>query len=241
MTDVRIAVLIAAHENRNTTRNFRRELEGSLTEFHVTEGHLPTDYGYDAVVVSGSRSSVYDEEAWIQPTKTWVREAIDRGLPCLGVCWGHQLLADVLGGDVEHMGAYELGYSEIERVGDSRLLEGVSRRFTCFTSHEDEVTALPPGARPLAENEYSNHGFRKDRVFGVQFHPEYDQKTARELTMRKDISAERRRRVLESITEENYRAACESKRVFENFLEYVREVRDDEVAADGGRDDPSLS
>ncbi|ADD05327.1 glutamine amidotransferase (homolog to GMP synthase subunit A) [Natrialba magadii ATCC 43099] len=228
MTYVRIAVLNAAHEDANTTRNFRRELDASLAEFDVTEGELPTHFEFDALVVTGSRSSVYWDEEWIDATKEWVSEALSRNLPALGICWGHQLLADVLGGTVEDMGSYEVGYSEIEHHGNSRLFEGISQSFTAFTSHADEVSALPPGATPLAENHYSNHGFRKDRVFGVQFHPEYDQKTARELVRRKELDDERRDAVLAEITDENYEAACEAKLVFENFVEYVRELTAEE-------------
>ena len=224
MSQLRIAVLNASHRDENTTRNFRRELDASLSEFDVTAGTVPEGFDFDAVVVTGSRSSVYWDEDWIDATKAWVREAIDRDLPCLGVCWGHQLLADVLGGTVEDMGAYEVGYSEIERTADSRLFDGISSEFTAFTSHSDEVSELPPGATPLAKNHYSNHGFRKDRVFGVQFHPEYDPKTARELVHRKELSDERLESVLSEITQENYRKACEAKLVFDNFVDFVREV-----------------
>ncbi|WP_247003474.1 type 1 glutamine amidotransferase [Halosolutus gelatinilyticus] len=223
MRQLRLAVLNAAHRDVNTTRNFRRELDASLAEFDVTEGEVPDGFDFDGAVVTGSRSSVYWDEEWIETTKEWVRGAIDRELPILGICWGHQLLADVLGGTVEAMGVYEVGYSEIEHGGDSRLFDGISREFTVFTSHYDAVTELPPGAESLAENEYSNHGFRRGRVFGVQFHPEYDIKTARELVLRKDLSEERRRSVLDEITEENYQRACEAKLVFDNFVEYVRE------------------
>lgn len=227
MSKLRIAVLNAAHEDANTTRNFRRELDASLAEFDATSGNLPDGFDFDAVVVTGSRSSVYWDEAWIPPTKTWVAEAVDRGLPALGICWGHQLLADVLGGTVEDMGVYEVGYSEIEHTGESRLFDGIDREFVAFTSHSDAVTDLPPGAEALAENDYSNHGFRKDRVFGVQFHPEYDQTTARDLLREKDLSAERREALLAEVTDENYARACQAKLVFENFVEYVREVRDE--------------
>ncbi|MEY7852140.1 type 1 glutamine amidotransferase [Natrarchaeobius sp. A-rgal3] len=225
MSQLRIAVLNATQRDDNTTRNFRRELDASLSEFDVTEGSLPDSFEFDGAVVTGSRTSVYWAEPWIEATKEWVTEAIDRGIPFFGVCWGHQLLADVLGGTVEDMGVYEVGYSGIERTTtESRLLEDVSAEFTAFTSHSDAVTELPPGATALARNEYSNHGFRKDRVFGVQFHPEYDRKTARELVHRKNLTDERRDSVLAEITAENYRSACEAKLVFENFLEFVREV-----------------
>ncbi|AFZ72834.1 type 1 glutamine amidotransferase [Natronobacterium gregoryi] len=232
MRQLRIAVLNAAHRDANTTRNFRRELDASLAEFDVTDGTVPDHFDFDGVVVTGSRSSVYWDEEWIETTKDWVSDAIDRGLPFLGVCWGHQLLADVLGGTVEDMGVYEVGYSEIEQVTESRLFDSLPAEFVAFTSHFDEVSELPSAATPIAENDYSNHGFRHDHVFGVQFHPEFDTKTARELVERKDLSEERLESILAEITPENYRAACPAKLVFDNFLEYVRDVREPQSAAD---------
>jgi GMP synthase (glutamine-hydrolysing) len=230
MSRLRIAFVNAAHDGTDTRRNFRRELDADLVEFDATGGDLPETVEFDGVVVSGSRSSVYWDEEWIPPTKSWVGDAIDAGLPCLGVCWGHQLLADVLGGEVADMGEYEIGYREVEQTGDSRLFDGIDEEFTVFTTHSDEVAQLPPGAEEIAANDYSNHGFRKDRVFGVQFHPEYDAETAESVTTSKELADERMERVLAGINEQNYRAACEAKLVFENFCEYVREVR--EVASE---------
>jgi len=226
MSRLRIAFVNAAHEGEATRRNFRRELDADLVEFDATDGELPETLDFDGVVISGSRSSVYWDEEWIEPTREWVGDAVEAELPCLGVCWGHQLLADVLGGEVRDMGEYEIGYREVERAGESVLFDGVDDRFTAFTTHSDAVTELPPGAEELAFNDYSNHGFRKGRAFGVQFHPEYDMATAEEVTEGKDLPDERIRRVLDGIDEENYEAACEAKVVFENFCEYVREVRD---------------
>ena len=224
MSQVRLAVLNAAHNDANTRRNFRRELDADLVEFDVTSGQLPATFAFDGCVVTGSRSSVYWDEPWIQPVKEWVAAAIERDLPFLGVCYGHQLLADVLGGRVADMGEYEIGYREIEHTGDSRLFDGVCERFTAFTTHSDAVVELPPGAVELAANEYGVHAFRQAHVFGVQFHPEYDTETATAVTSGKDLPDERIRAVLDGITDENYAAACEAKLVFENFVDYVREV-----------------
>ena len=232
MTRLRIALINASHEGTMTRRNFRRELDADLVEFAATDGHLPETTDFDGVVVSGSRSSVYWDEEWIVPTKRWVGEAIDAGVPCLGICWGHQLLADVLGGDVRDMGEYEIGYREVEHTGDSRLFDGIGERFTVFTTHSDAVAELPPDAEEIAVNDYSNHGFRKNRVFGVQFHPEYDMETATEVTNGKDLPDERLQQVLDGITDENFAKASEAKLVFENFCEFAREVRERDADAD---------
>ena len=221
----RLALLDAAHDDAHNRRNFRRELEADLVEFSVTEGDLPATFAFDGAVVTGSRASAYWEEPWIAETKAWVSAAIDEGLPFLGVCFGHQLLADVLGGSVEPMDDYEIGYREIEHDGTSPLLSGIDDSFTAFTTHSDHVAELPPGADAFAENDYGIHGFRKGDVFAVQFHPEYDPESARYVTKGKDgtLSAERIERVLAEITEENYDAACEAKQLFDNFTRYVAE------------------
>ncbi|MCQ4333823.1 type 1 glutamine amidotransferase [Natronomonas sp. F2-12] len=230
----RIALLNAAHGPESTSRNFRRELDADITEFHCPSGEFPEGFDYDGFVVTGSRASVYWDEEWIGRLKVWVGDAIEAGLPGLGVCYGHQLLADVLGGQVEAMGEYEIGYRTVEQDGENRLLEGIDAEMTVFTTHSDHVVDAPPGATVFAKNDYGIHGFRKGRVFAVQFHPEYDMETAESVTEGKDdrLSEERIEAVLEGIHAENYRAACEAKRLFDNFLTYVTEVRTGRIEAD---------
>jgi len=227
MTRPRLALLVAAHDGEQPRRNFRRELHADLAEFHLQSGEHPDGFDFDGAVVTGSRASVYGDEAWIAPAREWVREAVDRGLPVLGVCWGHQLLADALGGEVAAMDAYELGYRTIERRGDSRLLEGLDDAFTAFTTHSDEVVELPPGAELLAENDRSIHAFRAGSAHGVQFHPEYDEATALDVTRGKEglASEDRVERALESIGPDAVAAAAETKRLFDNFLAIVADGR----------------
>jgi GMP synthase (glutamine-hydrolysing) len=218
----RLALLNTAHAAFDTRRNFRRELDADLVEFHVVDGQYPGGFDFDGVVVTGSRSSVYDDEPWIAPTKAWVGEAIGRGLPALGICFGHQLLADVLGGTVEDMGEYELGYREIQQTAEDPLFAGVDEQFLCFTTHSDVVTELPAGAECIAENDYGVQGFRHGSVVGIQGHPEYDQTSAEGVTRTKDLPEERIEAVCADITDENYARACETKVVFDNFLREMR-------------------
>ena len=234
MTTLRIALLNAAHKAVDTRRNFVRELDADVEVFHNPSGEFPDGYNYDGVVVTGSAASVYWDREWIGELKTWVGGAVEADLPVLGVCFGHQLLADVLGGRVEDMGEYEIGYRTVSHDGESRLLDGISESMTVFTTHSDRVAEPPPGSTVFAENDYGIHGFRKGRAMGVQFHPEYDMETAELVTTGKDdqLSAQRLQAVLDGITEENYAAACEAKQLFDNFLAYVETVQTERLAAD---------
>ncbi|QLG60628.1 type 1 glutamine amidotransferase [Halorarum salinum] len=232
MTRLRFALLNAAHADANTTRNFRRELDADLAEFDANAGHLPDHFDWDGVVITGSRSSVYWDEEWIPPLVEWTAEAAERGLPILGVCYGHQVLADALGGRVAGMDEFEIGYSRIEHLGNDDLFEGIDGEFTAFTTHGDAVVDLPPGAKLVAENEFGVHAFRKGNAWGVQFHPEYDTDTAREVTegKRERIGDAKVDAVLAGITPENYDAACEAKTLFDNFTSYARRVREERAA-----------
>ncbi len=178
---------------------------------------------YDAVVISGSQSSVYHDEPWMAELATWVRGAVDAGLPVLGVCWGHQLLARMLGGVVEDRGHYELGYVEIEQVRPDPLFEGVPNPFVAFATHSDEVTALSENAVLLARNAAGIQAFRHGRIYGVQFHPEYDLRTAEDMIQRKDVSMHRLQAALESVTPESVQAAQQTKQLFTNFLAFVED------------------
>ena len=226
MTRLRFALLNAAHDGANTRRNFRRELDADLVEFDAVDGDLPDHTEFDGVVVTGSRSSVYWDEAWIPPLVDYVAEAADSGCPVLGVCYGHQVLAEALGGRVAGMDGFEIGYNEIRRVREDPLFDGIDESFTAFTTHGDAVVELPPSATLLAENDRGVHAFRDGRCWGVQFHPEYDVETAREVTdgKRDRIGDARVDAVLDSITPEAYDAACEAKALFENFTAYAERL-----------------
>lgn len=132
-----------------------------------------------------------------------------------------------MGGRVKGMGEYEIGYRTVTQDGENRLLDGIGETMTVFTTHSDHVVEEPPGATVFAKNEYGVHGFRKDRVFAVQFHPEYDMETAESITKGKSdqLPEDRIEEVLTGIRPENYDAACEVKQLFDNFLDYVEEVR----------------
>ena len=228
MTRLRLALLNAAHDGANTARNFRRELDADLVEFDANARQLPDHFGFDGLVITGSRSSVYWDEEWIPPLIEWTAEAADRGLPILGVCYGHQVLAEALGGRVGGMDDFEIGYNELSHRGDDELFADIDGEFTVFTTHGDAVVELPPGAELLAENEYGVHAFRDRHCWGVQFHPEYDLETAETVTegKRERIGDDRVDEVLADISPERYDAACEAKTLFDNFTAYCRRVRD---------------
>jgi GMP synthase (glutamine-hydrolysing) len=218
----RIALLDASHNTPHTAQNFRRELAADVSVFSVVDGEFPEYDAADAIVVSGSRASVYWDEPWIDETRSWVREALDQGLPALGICWGHQLLADLLGGTVEPMGEYELGYRTVHHTG-ADIFEDVPESFTVFTTHSDAVTDLPDGAELIAENDYGVHGFRHGNVYGLQSHPEYDAETAERVARRKEhLSEERIESVCADITEAAGADAKPAKNVFDTFCRLVR-------------------
>ena len=219
---VHLALLNASRRAEDTRANFGRELDAELTAFHCPSGELPAEYTYDGFVVTGSWASVYWDREWIDGLKAWVSEAIEAGLPGLGVCYGHQLLAAATGGRVEPMDGYELGYRTVDHDGESRLLDGLDGQLTVFTTHGDRVVEPPPGATVFARNDYGIQGFRRGRVFGVQFHPEYDMATAEAVTRGKDhLPDDRVAAVLADITPENYAAAREATRLFDNFSAFV--------------------
>lgn len=132
------------------------------------------------VVISGSHDMVTDEAAWIQHTAHWLRDVCHADVPVLGICFGHQLLAQALGGQAgNHPRGLELGTVAIEtRTAATRdpVWRDMPGTFDAHTVHYQSVLQLPPGATLLAGNAHDHHhAYRwRHNVWGVQFHPEFD-------------------------------------------------------------------
>ncbi|MDV3126037.1 type 1 glutamine amidotransferase [Mycobacterium sp. 21AC1] len=130
----------------------------------VARGQLPEPGRFRALAVLGSSRSAYETgEPWIQAEHDFVRACIDAGTPVLGICFGAQLLALVLGGSVHRMAQPELGWYPIS--GDEPY------GGTYFVWHGDEIT-VPPGSSLLASTPACTHAFANGRHLGVQYHPE---------------------------------------------------------------------
>lgn len=131
------------------------------------------------VVITGSHAMVTQREVWSTALAGWLREAADYGLPLLGICYGHQLLASAFGGLVDyHPKGEEIGTTPIrltEAGRKDRLLGILPPVFLGHVAHAQTVLKLPPKAVVLAQNEFEpHHAFvLKERIWGVQFHPEF--------------------------------------------------------------------
>ena len=179
------------------------------------------EWRYDGVVVSGSQTSVYEDRDWIHEATAWVRRVHAAGVPILGICWGHQFIAQALGGRVVDMDEYELGYRQVSRVGEDQLFDGVPAQFVSFETHSDRVAELPTGAATLARNDAGLQAFRVGSAWGVQFHPEYDRQTAEWVIESKDLPEARIEQLLDRVTEQRVAEAVEAKQVFDNFVAFA--------------------
>ena len=225
-----LALIDASIGETPAQENLERETAAETTAFKASEGDIPpppTDeaWRFDAVIVSGSQASVYEDREWIHELTAWARQVHAGGIPTLGICWGHQFLAQALGGRIVAMDEYELGYEQITQAAESRLLAGLPAAFLAFETHSDRVYELPEGARLLAENDRGIQAFELGQTYGVQFHPEYDLETAEHVTRRKDLPEERIQAALDGITAEASEEAKEATAVFENFEAIVQNRR----------------
>ena len=146
---------------------------------------LPGLDDISGVVITGSGAMVSDGEGWIESTAAWLREAVAHGLPVLGICFGHQLLAHALGGEVDDNPAgVEVGSVAVTLQAAAQhdpLLSALPTEFIAQLTHRQSVRRLPKGARHLAHSELEPHqAFAYgDSAWGIQFHPEFDEAIVR--------------------------------------------------------------
>jgi len=141
----------------------------------------------DAYLITGSRYSVYDEELWIRRLEQYVRQLHEKKKKLIGICFGHQLIAQALGGKTKEQveKGWGVGASYCDWKSKATWLDEQPAAFTLWVSHRDQVTELPAQAVLLFGNEFCPiAGFQVgEHILTFQGHPEFTKQYLKALMM----------------------------------------------------------
>ena len=150
---------------------------------------FPDPAGLERVLIPGSSSGVYDSHAWLDPLRAFIRSAYRTGLPMAGICFGHQIIADALGGDVgkseKGWGLGRHSYRVLDRPG---FMSGVADVVQVTCSHQDQVKVPPAAAQTILASDFTPHAglyYDGGHVLSFQPHPEIEDEYARYLIERR--------------------------------------------------------
>ncbi|KAJ3274073.1 hypothetical protein HDV01_003566 [Terramyces sp. JEL0728] len=152
------------------------DLFGKLDAFDVTKEEYPTNpMEYDQFIISGSRYSCYEDLPWILKLKQFVKDHDNSQVKFIGVCFGHQIIAEALGGKVKpNDKGWEIGWISVTLNDQGRKL--LSKDAIAIQSmHKDHVVQVPPGFVVLGSTDLSpvQSMYKPHKYFTIQGHPEF--------------------------------------------------------------------
>lgn len=150
---------------------FARLLDGhgfTFKTFQVVNGTFPaTVRDCDGWLITGSKHGAYEDHPWIPPLEAFIRAAFDARVPVVGICFGHQIIAQAMGGKVEKFaGGWSVGPTTYDFDGETVTLNAW---------HQDQVVQRPAGATVIASNDFCENAalLYDDRALTIQAHPEF--------------------------------------------------------------------
>ena len=145
--------------------------------YALTEGHFPDSPGEcDAYVITGSPRGAYDDDEWIAALIQFIGEAYRQGRKLVGICFGHQVLAQALGGHVEKSEkGWGFGLKRFHIFKRKAWMDDGPDHCDLYFAHQDQVLRPPPEAELLGGNDFCPIALYtlNDRVLGIQGHPEF--------------------------------------------------------------------
>ena len=145
--------------------------------YDAMNGEYPSDLDeVDAYLITGSKFSVYDDLPWIHELLAFIRRIFEHGKKIVGICFGHQAVAQALGGETRKADAgWGVGIHHHRFAERPPWLDDGDLSFSVLVSHQDQVTANADGARTLAGSEFCPNAVCQigDQVLTLQGHPEF--------------------------------------------------------------------
>jgi GMP synthase-like glutamine amidotransferase len=158
-----------------------------LLYFAACDAELPDQTDLcEAYILTGSASSVYEDLQWIRDLESFVRCLHQQNVPTVGICFGHQLLAQALGGEtLKSPKGWGVGIAHHRVVGKKDWMIPKVEEVKVLVSHQDQVTKLPPQAQRILQSEFCpnamfQHG---EHIIGCQGHPEFTPEYSRALML----------------------------------------------------------
>ena len=182
----RLGILLAGHtpeELQSEFGRYDRMFEAFLgkdtftySSWTVVDGEFPGGIDdADAWLITGSRHGVYEDHAWIPPLEKLIRDIYAADLPLVGICFGHQILAQALGGRVEKFsGGWSVG--RVSYTLDENLGVGDAGEAPLLACHQDQVVTLPADATVVGSSPFCQYAALAygDKAFSLQPHPEFN-------------------------------------------------------------------
>ena len=155
----------------------KQPIPAEFVVYNVVQGEYPSDDEvFDAYLVTGSKADSFGTDPWIQTLKTYLLKRYERGDKLLGICFGHQLLALLLGGKTERAGqGWGMGIHDYKLDAKAPWMSPEVPELTLLISHQDQVTTLPDNATVIASSEFCPFAAYHigDQVLCFQGHPEF--------------------------------------------------------------------
>jgi len=145
--------------------------------FDVRKGRYPEGQDWDGYVITGSAAGVYDPDPWIPDLKAWVRDTAGTA-PMVGICFGHQLMAEAFGGRVvKSPKGWGVGLQTYDLVSPPDWIDAGAKTMTLPVSHQDQVVEVGEEARVIGGSDFCPFGFLAYpaiKAASMQPHPEFD-------------------------------------------------------------------
>lgn len=172
-------------DNKNVERRLLQDISWVTVEIFEGRNTLASVpiHGIDAIIISGSRFNITEGHEWVEVASEWIRQHFTK-VPMLGICFGHQLIAHALGGEVAfnprgaEFGTFEVWRTEStkEMALNDPLVKYTPVRMLVQEAHFQTILRLPTGSVGFYESERDSYQIVRfgELVYGLQFHPEYD-------------------------------------------------------------------